>query len=322
MGTTSEDILMDATFKIRRFDPEDKQDPHYEDFNVELPEYGSVLEGLLDIREQQDGTLSLRCSCKSAICGSCSMKINGESRLACKAMVSEIKELEGDLITIEPMGNMPVIKDLVVDMDSFWHKVESVEPYLQPKGPEPEKEYLVSNDQMMTLAVAMNCIMCGACVSDCTVLEVDSNFLGPAALAKAFRFAADPRDGAQEKRLEMYDQPDGVWDCTRCFMCVQACPKDVAPMERIMDIRSMAVEKGISKGRGMKHIQGFINGVKHSGRLDEFGLARKTYGFPLWPFMLAPMGIRRLLRKRLPPIFHKSIAGAKNVKKIFENLGV
>ena len=314
---------MDATFKVQRYDPESQEGSHYEEFEVDLPEYGSVLEGLLDIRDHQDGSLSLRCSCRSAICGSCSMKINGESRLACKAMVSDIKETEGDIITVEPMGNMPVIKDLVVNMDMFWEKVEKIEPYLQPTGPEPEKEYLVSNDEMMKLAVAMNCIMCGACVSDCTVLEVDKTFLGPAALAKAFRFAADPRDGAQEERLESYNEPTGVWDCTRCFMCVQACPKDVAPMERIMDIRSMVVENEIDKkGRGQRHIQGFIDGVKHSGRLDEFGLARKTFGFPIWAFELADLGIRRILRLRLPPIIHRSIKSAKNVKKIFENLGV
>ena len=313
---------METRLKVYRYDPESDQEADYSEYTVDLPEYGSVLDGLLDVRERQDGTLSFRCSCRSAICGSCSMKINGQSRLACKTMVADLKEHDGDTVTVQPMGNMPVIKDLVVNMDMFWDKVQAVQPYLQPEGPEPEKEHLVSNESMIELAVAMNCIMCGACVSDCTVLEVDKSFLGPAALAKAFRFAGDPRDGHKEDRLRIYTEPSGIWDCTRCFMCVQACPKDVAPMERIMDIRSMAMENGLTDSRGARHIEGFANAVKHSGRLDEFGLARKTYGFPRWGFELAPLGIRRLMRRRLPPIIHKSISTAKNVTRIFERLGV
>ena len=125
--------------------------------------------------------------------------------------MAQVKAEEGEVITVEPMGNQPVIKDLVVNMDMFWDKVRAVEPYLKPEGPVPEKEYNVSNESMMELAVAMNCIMCGACVSDCTVLEVDPGFLGPAALAKAFRFAGDPRDGHKEERLRAYTEPNGVW---------------------------------------------------------------------------------------------------------------
>ena len=313
---------MDVTLKVKRYDPESGEAPHFQEYQVDLPEYGAVLDGLLNVRDEQDGTLSMRCSCRSAICGSCSMKINGKSRLACKTMVAQLKEEEGEVITVEPMGNQPVIKDLVVNMDMFWDKINAVEPYLRPEGPVPEKEYKASNESMMELAVAMNCIMCGACVSDCTVLEVDPGFLGPAALAKAFRFAGDPRDGHKEERLRAYTEPNGVWDCTRCFMCVSACPKDVAPMERIMDIRSMAIEEGLTNTRGARHVNAFASFVKHSGRLNEFGLALKTYGFLQAGFSLAPMGLRRLTRRRLPPLFHKSITTAKNVTRLFNRFGV
>jgi succinate dehydrogenase / fumarate reductase iron-sulfur subunit len=312
---------MQTTLKVYRYDPESGQEGHYQEFNVDLPEYGSVLDGLLEVRDNVDGTLSLRCSCRSAICGSCAMKINGQSRLACKTLISHI-EHEGDVVTVAPMGNMPVVKDLVVDMDLFWDKVKAVKPYLQPEGPVPEKEYRVSNEAMMDLAVAMNCIMCGACVSDCTALEVDKSFLGPAALAKAYRFAGDPRDGHKMDRLQLYNEPSGIWDCTRCFMCVQACPKGVAPMERIMDLRKMAMDNGLTDTRGARHVNAFAQSVKHSGRLDEFGLARGTFGLTRWPLELAPLGIRRLMRRRLPPIIHKSISTAKNVTRIFQRLGV
>ncbi len=313
---------MDVTLKVKRYDPESGEAPHYQDYDVDLPEYGAVLDGLLAIRDEQDGTLSLRCSCRSAICGSCAMKINGRSRLACKTMVSQLKAEEGDVISVEPMGNQPVIKDLVVNMDMFWDKVRAVQPYLLPEGPEPEKEYRVSNESMMELAVAMNCIMCGACVSDCTVLEVDPSFLGPAALAKAFRFAGDPRDGHTQQRLAAYTAPSGVWDCTRCFMCVSACPKDVAPMERIMDIRVMAIDAGMTQTRGARHVEAFASSVKHSGRLNELGLALKTFGLLRAAIDLAPLGIRRLLRRRMPPLLHKKIATAKNIARLFDRLGV
>ncbi len=313
---------MDVTLKVKRYDPETDESAHFEEYQVDLPEYGAVLDGLLSIRDEQDGSLSMRCSCRSAICGSCAMKINGKSRLACKTMVSQLKELEGDVISVEPMGNQPVIKDLVVNMDMFWDKVNAVQPYLQPEGPPPEKEYLVSNDSMMELAVAMNCIMCGACVSDCTVLEVDKGFLGPAALAKAFRFAGDPRDGHKQERLQLYTEPNGVWDCTRCFMCVSACPKDVAPMERIMDVRAMAMDAGLTNTRGARHVDAFASSVKHSGRLNELSLAMKTFGFFRSGIELAPMGIRRLLKRRLPPLMHKKIATAKNIGRLFDRLGV
>jgi succinate dehydrogenase / fumarate reductase iron-sulfur subunit len=312
---------MQTKLKVYRYDPESAKEGGYQDFTVDVQEHGSVLEALLEIRDYQDGSLSLRCSCRSAICGSCSMKINGQSRLACKTLVSNIQH-EGDTITVGPMGNMPVIKDLVVNMDSFWDKIRAVQPYLQPEGPPPEREYLVSNESMMDLAVAMNCIMCGACVSDCTVLEVDPSFLGPAALAKAYRFADDPRDGHKEERLRLYNEPSGIWDCTRCNMCVQACPKGVAPMERIMELRAMAIQNGLTNTRGARHVNAFAASIKHSGRLDEFGLARGTFGFPTWGFELAPLGIRRFFRNRLPSIIHKGISTAKNVTRIFQRLGV
>ena len=313
---------MDVTLKVKRYDPESGEAPHFQEYQVDLPEYGAVLDGLLNVRDEQDGTLSMRCSCRSAICGSCAMKINGKSRLACKTMVAQLKEEEGDVISIEPMGNQPVIKDLVVNMDMFWDKINAVQPYLRPEGPVPEKEYNVSNDSMMELAVAMNCIMCGACVSDCTVLEVDKGFLGPAALAKAFRFAGDPRDGHKQDRLKMYTEPNGVWDCTRCFMCVSACPKDVAPMERIMDVRAMAMDAGLTNTRGARHVDAFAASVKHSGRLNELGLAMKTFGIFRAGIELAPMGIRRLLKRRMPPLIHKKLATAKNISRLFDKLGV
>ena len=183
---------MEVTVKVKRFNPDaEEPSPYWAEYNVQIDPFTTVLDTLIKIREDMDGSLALRCSCRSAICGSCAMRINGHAALACKTRATDITQ-GGETITVEPAGVMPVIKDLVVDMTSFWDKVKAVEPWLQPAGPEPESEYIAPNEDMLHLAGVMDCIMCGACVSDCTVLEVDPNFLGPAALAKAYRFVADP----------------------------------------------------------------------------------------------------------------------------------
>ena len=145
--------------------------------------------------------------------------------------------------------------------------------------------------------------MCGACVSDCTVLEVDSNFLGPAALAKAYRFAGDPRDDADEDRLAHLNEYGGIWDCTRCLKCVEVCPKDVAPMDRIMGLRDKAMEAGFTQSYGARHAAAFTDLVGHSGTLDELRLPIKTFGVTNVKEMLklAPVACEPCARARCPP---------------------
>ena len=313
---------MEINLRVRRFDPESENPSSYwSEYRVEIDQFTTVLDTLITIREDVDGTLAIRCSCRSAICGSCAMRINGHAGLACKTRASELCE-EGGTIAVEPAGVMPVIKDLVVDMTPFWDKVKAVEPWLQPQGPEPEGEYIAPNQDMLHLAGVMGCIMCGACVSDCTVLEVDPNFLGPAALAKAYRFVGDPRDAAAKTRLEVLSEYTGVWDCTRCYECVQVCPKGVAPMDRIMALRDKAMEAGIDGNYGARHTDAFTELVGHSGRLDELKLPIKTVGmFNMLALLnFAPVGLRALRKGKMPPIFHKKIPGAKNVQRIFKRL--
>ena len=162
--------------------------------------------------------------------------------------------------------------------------------------------------------------MCGACVSDCTAIEVDKRFLGPAALAKAYRFVGDPRDDADNSRLQMYSQPGGIWDCTRCLECVQVCPKGVAPMDRIMGLRDKAIEAGYSNNNGARHTEAFSDLVKHGGTLDELRLPLRTFGMFNIPALLglSLVGLRAGLRGKTPPIFHKAIPGVDKVRRIFE----
>ncbi len=312
---------MDVTIKVRRFDPEvEDPAPYWQDFTVALEDSATVLDALIKIREEVDGSLSLRCSCRSSICGSCAMRINGHAGLACKTRVRQAIGPDNS-ITVEPAGVMPVVKDLVVDFEMFWDKIMAVEPYLQPEGPEPEAEYIASNESMLHLSGVTACIMCGACVSDCTVMEVDPTFLGPAALAKAYRFTADPRDGESKERLRMLNEPTGIWDCTRCLECVQVCPKGVAPMDRIMALRDQAISAGFDNTYGARHAEAFADLVEHSGWLDELRIVPKTVGVANVPALLhlAPEALRALTHGKLPPIIHKKIGDVESFRKVFKS---
>ena len=312
---------MQVTFKIRRFDPDAPAPaPRFQEYTLEMNESNTVLDGLIRIREEVDGTLALRCSCRSAICGSCAMRINGQAGLACNTLIIHALPRDGGPIVVEPAGNLTVQKDLVVDFAPFWSKVRQVQPWLQPEGPEPETEYIAPAEDMQHLTGVMACIMCGACVSDCTVLGVDENFLGPAALAKAYRFVRDPRDDADNSRLGSLNEYGGVWDCTRCMQCVEVCPKGVDPMGRIMSLRDRAMEEGYVNTTGARHANAFAESIEHSGWLDETKLVVKSHGLTNIPKMLKliPVGIRSLRAGKVPPFPHKSVPGVENVRRVFE----
>src|SRR6186997_2896077 len=176
--------MAEYTIKVRRFQPESGEGPYWEEFGVDLEPSLSVLDGLLQAKDRDDGSLSVRCSCRAAICGSCGMKINGQSGLGCKTQIGEAQELAekkisavgGDArnatVVIEPMGNMPVVKDLVTDMEStHWEKFRRVTPWLLPAGPPPEREYIVPAESMVDVTQSVACIQCGACVSSCLSME-------------------------------------------------------------------------------------------------------------------------------------------------------
>jgi succinate dehydrogenase / fumarate reductase iron-sulfur subunit len=315
---------MKANLKVRRYNPEtDKAGTvRWQEYSLDVHPASTVLDVLIQIREEVDGTLALRCSCRASICGSCGMRVNGRARLVCKTRF-EAMAPNGEQVVVEPMGNQAVIKDLAVDLSSFFDKVRQVTPYLQAAKVPEKGEFIASYESMTHLVGVMNCIMCGVCVSDCTVLEVDKAFIGPAALAKAYRFAADPRDDQHAQRLSfLNDVEGGIWDCTRCYMCVEVCPKGVAPMDRIMAMRDMAIASGNHNTSGYRHTESFTNSVRKNGRLDETRLAIDSTGIMNIPGQLAmaPIGFKALMKGKLPPIRPHKADDKEKITRVFEKV--
>lgn len=304
--------------RLRRYDPESGQAPYWDEHEIELEPHRSVLEGILQARAKFDGSIGIRCSCRAAICGSCGVRINGEPGLACHTHLDSAKASGKDgVIEIEPMGNMPVIKDLIVDMDQVhWKKVQRVTPWLIAKQPVPEREYIVDRESVVDITQTMACIQCGACVSDCLTMEADPGFIGPAALAKAYRFVGDPRDATRFDRLnDLSQDPQGIYDCTHCFKCVQACPKGVNPMGQIMRLRRIAGsdEKIVDDNNGHRHEQAFTTLIRDYGLLHEAELLPRSYGGDSWFGKFHPAAGKELLSS-LQIVLRGVIRGKMKVK--------
>jgi len=324
--------MAEYTLRIRRYTPESGDAAYWQDFTIDLDGHRSVLDGILQARDRQDGSIGIRCSCRAAICGSCGVRINGKPNLACHTHLDKAFEDAPDgLITVEPMGNMPVLKDLIVDMDAVhWKKIQRVTPWLLPEGDPPEREYIVPQESMIDITQTMACIQCSACVSDCLAMEVDPLFIGPAALAKAYRFVGDPRDGQHYERLKnLSEDPHGIYDCTHCFNCIEACPKGVAPMSQIMRLRRLSGKQGIEdRNNGHRHEMAFVKNIERNGLLHEADLLPDSYGGKFHPRAVPelldslPVVLRALRRGKVTPkgaLFHSHKA-SKEVKRIFRHV--
>jgi succinate dehydrogenase / fumarate reductase iron-sulfur subunit len=264
--------------KIWRFDSGTGQRA-LKEYEVDAPEWATLLDVLDIIKDRVDGTLSYRKSCRMMICGSCGMRMDGGAVLACKTRMKPIVDA-GHVPTISAMGNLPIIKDLVVDMDPFWQKIRAMKPWLQPGYDAAllEKEHVVSQRQMNVIHKEALCIMCGCCVSECNSMESDPEFLGPAALAKGMRFVGDARDAAPVERLEEYNSEHGIWDCTRCYFCNERCPKGVDPRDAIAKLGAESIKNGIDRDRGAKHAKWFVRSAMTTGWLRETELVPHTEG--------------------------------------------
>jgi len=302
---------VDVALKIWRYDPESGERVLRE-YEVDAPEWSCLLDVLDLIKDKHDGSLAYRKSCRMMICGSCGMRMDGRAVLACKERMKPIADA-GHVPVISPMGNMPVLKDLVVDMAPFWNKIRAVKPWLDPGYDEvAEKERIVSQQQVNAINKESLCIMCGCCVSECNSMESDPEFLGPAALAKGFRFVGDVRDHGEVSRLNKLNQDHGIWDCTRCYFCNERCPKGVDPRDAIAKLGAESIRLKVDHDMGAKHANWFVKSAETTGWLRETELVPKTQGVFA---SLKEIGFALNLAKRgkVPPPFPPHVA--KDVKE-------
>jgi succinate dehydrogenase iron-sulfur subunit len=314
---------MRLTFTIQRFNPEVDSAAHPQDFRLEVARGTTVLDALIRIKNECDGSVALRYSCRSAICGSCAMTINGSEKLACRTSLREELERHGH-ITIAPLRHLPVIKDLVVDMASFWEKVGDVHPWLvaraRPVRDGVSAQVKHANPQFHNVDA---CIMCGACVAACTVHEVSKGFVGPAALAKVDRFLSDPRESPSSirTRLTALQEDNGIWDCTRCNFCVEVCPKDVKPMEAIVRLRRASLERGLTQTGGARHVLGFTDLIEQHGRLNEAVMPLKVIGFSLRGLLhVLPLGFKMLFKGKVPNPFGQALPGLSHLQALIRRV--
>ncbi len=231
-----------VTFHIKRYDParDEKGAARIESYEVPFETSLTVLEGLFHIQEKLDGSLAFRYCCRASICGSCAMYINGRYRLACQ---TNVVHLHTDQVNIAPLPHVPLVKDLVCDMTDFFAKYEYIQPWLIRRSEPPAKEMLQSPADRHELNMPIDCILCGACYSSCPSVWTEDNYLGPAALLKAYRFEVDSRDEARKDRLPQWDNERGVYRCHTITNCSEACPKELNPTEGIQWLKMAAVRR-------------------------------------------------------------------------------
>jgi succinate dehydrogenase / fumarate reductase iron-sulfur subunit len=307
-----------VTFRVFRFDPEKDAVPRYQEYQMAVEPGETLLHSVNRIKWEQDQTLCHRYSCGSAICGSCAMKINGHATLVCKTQTTD--KVKDGAIQIDPLGNMKVIRDLVVDLTPFWKSLEKVDPWLMPDArSNPEKERRQTAEEFLKIDNSTTCILCAACYSDCNVLEVDERYYGPATLAKAHRFIFDTRDARTEARLRKVTEETGVWDCTHCGECSTRCPTETKPLARIEEIRTKVMAAGMHDTEGARHVLAFRESVGKRGILDENWAPIRSVGFFNIAGLLSliPVGLRMLARGKNPPLIPHGIDKPGEVRKIF-----
>jgi succinate dehydrogenase / fumarate reductase iron-sulfur subunit len=308
---------------IYRYDHQVDTVPHRDRIECDIPTNMTVLDALENVKAEKDGSVSFRRSCRAAICGSCSMNINGVTGLACKTPVREVLKSDNS-VAVDPMPNFQPMKDLVVHMDPFWDKYSRLKPYLQPadKDEDHQTERRVSPEDMHKLVAVANCVMCATCYALCPVVSVDPAFAGPAAIAYAYRFIEDVRDSKRKERAAQISD-DYLWLCAHCYAC-SYCPKHVDPQDDIIAVKRATIEEGLINHPGPRHALVIAKTIKHTGMLHETEVIQGTVGrFNIVGLIkVAPFGLRLAMAGKIPPMFLKPVPKVNEIKMIFDTLEV
>jgi len=312
---------MSFTLDIFRYDQAVDAEPHRDRITVDMPTNQTVLDALELAKAETDGSITFRRSCRSAICGSCAMNINGVAGLACKTPVDTVLRSDNS-VAVDPMTNFEPMKDLVVHMDPFWDKYTRLKPYLQPEKPDSEfeRERRVSPEDMKKLVAVANCVMCATCYALCPVVSVDPAFAGPAAIAYAYRFIEDVRDSKRHDRAVQISE-DYLWLCAHCYAC-SYCPKHVDPQDDIIAVKRATIEEGLDDEVGPRHALVIAKTIKKTGMLHETEVIQGTVGrFNIKGLIkVAPFGLRLALAGKMPPVFLKPVPKVDEIKTIFDSL--
>lgn len=230
-------------FRVYRYNPDEGGNPTIDTYRVDLESCGPmVLDALIKIKNEVDPTLTFRRSCREGVCGSCAMNIDGKNTLACTKPISEIS----GSVKIYPLPHMPVVKDLIPDLNNFYAQYASIEPYLQTKTPAPEKEWRQSPEQRDKLNGLYECILCACCSTACPSYWWNSDrYLGPAALLQSYRWLADSRDEAKGERLDRLEDPFRLYRCHTIMNCTNTCPKGLNPAQAIGEIKQLLVKRSV-----------------------------------------------------------------------------
>ncbi|MDH5720539.1 MAG: succinate dehydrogenase/fumarate reductase iron-sulfur subunit [Spirochaetia bacterium] len=318
------DEKKEISFRVQRFDPQLDTGIYYDNFRITIEKGVTILRALNYIKDNIDSKLTFRVFCQAGICGSCAMRVNGVSKLACMTQVwTELEtSSENDLILIEPIKNFSLIRDLVVEMEPLVEKLKNYYSWVKPKMPASEmgkKEFSISEETFQKYDQATDCILCASCVSECLMMEVNPEYISPVILLKSYRMNVDERDAMNEVRLKKVASDKGVWDCTHCYKCVEHCVKNIDIMKGIHELRHEAMTKGLHRSEGAKHAQAFFNDIKRKGHLVEATLIPRTLGI-FKTLKMVPTAIKMFFKGRMPPVFVRSIPHKRYVKKIYKNL--
>jgi len=304
-----------VNFKVFRFNSDEDYLPYYDTYTMEVTSEEVVLDILNRIKWDLDGSFSYRRSCRHGICGACAIKVNGRSTLACKERMNDMIDLFGTDLIFEPLSIKRAVKDMIIDKADFWEKHDTVEPYLISDIEEsPQSEHLVSPHDAEELLEADLCIQCGSCHYACPVVEINSDFFGPAAFAAAYRFEADVRDEAGKSRLEnLHSQKQGVWDCVKCYECAEVCPKEINPIDKITKLHQMLFKNGVASSNvATRHAVGFKHSIAKNGVLDEGGLVLYSEGVAIVKHI--PVALKMFRKGKIVPPW--AIVKSKNLDEI------
>ncbi|WP_303815991.1 succinate dehydrogenase/fumarate reductase iron-sulfur subunit [Selenomonas ruminantium] len=309
---------MDVKLRIHRFVEGKKWEQNY---IVTLKTGMTVLEALIEIKEKQDPTLSFTCSCRSSICGACAVRVNGNAELACEMLVENlVKRYDTTELTIEPLGNFKVIRDLIVDWDPKYARIKKIKPVVQPKDEfSKETGCKQSPEDFNKYKKYAGCILCGSCVSECNKNTLNQgDFLDPFVFVKAEKLVADSRDKSPEEHLKAVVDA-GLWRCFNCQECTAKCPKGLDPAGAIEKLKEATFKKGLDDNVGARHAKAIYDDISESGTLDESKLNIKSEGF-LMAGLRAPMALRLMRVGKMNPLdTHKVNPEIETIRKIVKN---